>query len=78
MIKRIKPLPTTFEKLPDELRQAMFKVHSHTEIEMANNPDQIVYKEKDVIALLGIAYKLKRRGVKKTKTHGKGKNMSSL
>ena len=75
MIKRSKPLPTTFEELPDELRQAMFKVQLLPD---NSNLDEIVYEEKDVIALLGIAYKLKRRGVKKTKTHGKGKNMSSL
>ena len=75
MIKRIKPLPTTFEKLPEELRRPMFRMHTHANLE---NDATIVYKEEDVIVLLGIAYKLKRRGVKKTKTHGKGKNMSSL
>ncbi|MEO6302528.1 MAG: hypothetical protein ABIP51_05090 [Bacteroidia bacterium] len=37
---------------PEELGEKLFLIHTHAEIVFDQNPNQIVYREKDIIELL--------------------------
>ena len=44
----------TYDDLPIEIQEQLFKAHSHAEIENDIDPEQIVYTEKNVIAIINL------------------------